>query len=114
VSVVTPWAECTVTEFKRDVLAQIAAVEDDPGVVGESFGRNAIGVRVDGDDAPAIAVAHLIYRVPHAVSGTRSHGDGGVVASADDEVQRAIVVSVTAESGIEPNTGSMSRLTKVR
>src|SRR6478609_1555381 len=71
---------------QRDVLAQIVVVEDDAGVVGESFGRNAIRSGVDGGDAPAVAVADLIHHVTTAVAGARLNGDGGIIASADDEI----------------------------
>jgi hypothetical protein len=98
---------------QRDVLPQIVGVEDDAGVVGEPFGGNPIGVGIDGDDAPAVAVAHLIHRVSPAVSGAGSHGDDGIVSPAHDEVTDADLQSAGCLGGrargsdrIEPRFGA--------
>jgi hypothetical protein len=46
-----------------DVLVQVVGLEDGSGSVDNTFGRNAIGVGVDGGHPPPVAVADLVDRV---------------------------------------------------
>jgi hypothetical protein len=51
-----------------DVLAQVLAGESGAGAIGEAAGSNAIVVRVDGVDAPAVSVAHRVGLIDDLVS----------------------------------------------
>ena len=72
-----------------DVLAQVVAVEDDAGLIGEPLGGDPAASASTPDHAPAVAVAHLIDPITSAVVGAGRDGDGGVVAAAQDEIADA-------------------------
>jgi hypothetical protein len=72
-----------------DVLAQVVAVEDDAGGVGEPLGGDPAPLGVDADYAPAVAVAHLVNPITSAVLCAGVDGQGGVVVAAQDEIARA-------------------------
>ena len=71
-----------------DVLAQVVALEDDAGRVGEPLGGDAFVVGVDAGDAPAVAVADLVDLLTAAVVCAGFDGDGGVVVAAEDRDHR--------------------------
>jgi hypothetical protein len=74
---------------QRDVFFEVVVLEHRAGVVGESFGGKPIGVRIDRGHPPAVAVADLINRTGAVVAGAGFDVDGGVVASARDDVADA-------------------------
>ena len=74
------------------MFAQVVALEDDAGAVGEPFGGDLAGLGVDPGDPPAVAVADLVDPIAAPVVAPGLDGQGGVVVAADDDVAGADIL----------------------
>jgi len=76
-------------------------LEHDARLIGESFGRNAIRIRVECGDTPPVTVADLIGV---ATRPAGAHVDGDVVASAHDDVTEANLLVTRGFCGTSPGS----------